>query len=175
MLMTLIAVIFAGFAGAGLALALRFGTGRRLPGWITPLGAGAAMIAATIATEYGWYDTTTGSMPEGMEVIVTHERSAWWQPWTYLRPYRDGFIAVDIAGIRSNEDAPGLHLVNLYVFGRWAATTEVPMAVDCTGNRQLTLIDRPDLSLDSLTDDAPWIALREDDPLRLAVCNEATT
>ena len=108
MFLTLIAVFVAGIGGAGLAMALRFTFRGRLPAWITPLFAGGAMIAATISTEYTWFSSQTDNLPEGMEVIVTRERAAWWQPWTYIRPYNDGFIALDRASLRMNDALPEL-------------------------------------------------------------------
>lgn len=170
MFLTLIAVFAAGFGGAGLAMALRYTFRGRLPAWITPLFAGAAMIAATISTEYTWFSNQTGNLPDGMEVIVTRERISWWQPWTYIRPYNDGFIALDRASLRMNDAMPDLQLVNLYVYGRWAAITEVPMAVDCATDRQLTLMDLPDLNPETLGPDANWVRLGPDDPLRRALC-----
>ena len=171
MFLTLIAVFVAGIGGAGLAMLLRFTFRGRLPAWITPLFAGGAMIAATISTEYTWFTNQTGNLPEGMEVIVTRERAAWWQPWTYIRPYNDGFIALDRASLRMNDALPDVQLVNLYVYGRWAAITEVPMAVDCAAERQLTLIDLPDLNEETLGPDAGWVGLGPDDPLRAALCS----
>ncbi len=172
MFLTLIAVFAAGFAGAGLAMALRFSF-KALPKWIVPLFAGGAMIAATISTEYTWYNNTSDSLPEGMEVIATREHSAWWQPWSFVRPYTDGFIALDTASARDHAELPDVQLVNLYVYGRWAAITEVPMAVNCVEAQQMTLIDLPDLSPEAL-ESANWVALREDDPLNAALCEGST-
>lgn len=173
MFFTLIAVFIAGIGGAGLAMLLRMTFRGRLPAWITPLFAGGAMIVATVSTEYTWFDNQVGNLPEGMEVIVSREHTAWYQPWTYVRPYVNGFIALDRASIRMNDALPGVQLVNLYVYGRWAAITEVPMAVDCEAGRQMTLIDQPDLTEAALGEDARWNAMPEGDPLRAALCDEA--
>ena len=56
----LIAVFVAGFAGAGAVMLLNRVTGGRLPRWLMPLGAGAAMLVATISSEYGWYGRDQG-------------------------------------------------------------------------------------------------------------------
>lgn len=173
MFFTLIAVVIAGIGGAGFAMLLRLTFRGRLPAWITPLFAGGAMIAATISTEYTWYGNQVANLPEGMEVIVTREHTAWWQPWTYIQPYNDGFIALDRASIRMNDALPDVQLVNLYVYGRWAAITEVPMAADCVAGRQMTLIDQPDLTEAVLGSDANWNTMPEDDPLRAALCDGA--
>ena len=47
MVFELIATIVAGFAGAGVALLLNKIFGGRLPRWIMPVAAGAAMLATT--------------------------------------------------------------------------------------------------------------------------------
>jgi hypothetical protein len=175
MFLTFIAVVAAGFGGAGIGLLLRYLLKGRAPGWLTPVFAGGAMIAATISTEYTWFGNTVANLPEGMEILVEREKSSWWRPWTYVRPYTDGFIALDRTSVRTNDDLPEVQLVNLYVYGRWAAITEVPLAVNCNAGEQLTLIDLPDLSTESLAGDAPWTVLREDDPLFLALCGEGAT
>ncbi len=172
MFLTLIAVFAAGFGGAGLAMALRFTFRGRLPASITPIFAGGAMLIATISTEYGWYANQTANLPDGMEVYVTRERTSWWQPWSYVWPYTDSFFAVDHNSVLTHDDLPDVQLVQIYNFGRWAAITEVPMAVDCAVGAQLNLIDIPDLSIEFLSGDAPWQALPADDPLRDAVCLE---
>ena len=60
-------------------------------------------MAATVAGEYSWFDTTTAGLPEEFAVVTTLEKHAVWQPWTYWFPYVDRFIAVDMASIRQLE------------------------------------------------------------------------
>lgn len=175
MFLSLMATLFAGFAGAGMVLLLRTVLKDRIPKWATPVAAGAAMIAATIGSEYSWYDTTRQALPEGMEVVATRENTSWWRPWTYAAPYVDGFVALDRVSVRTNDAAPGVHLLNLYVFGRWAATTEIPSLVDCLENRRAEVIDGVEFDQDGAPLNADWRDVPEDDALLSAVCTEATS
>ncbi|MEO1190053.1 MAG: hypothetical protein AAFW60_13380, partial [Pseudomonadota bacterium] len=70
MIFELIAVVVAGFAGAGVALLLNKVVGGRLPRWIIPIAAGLAMFATTIAHDYCWYERTAASLPDGLEVAT---------------------------------------------------------------------------------------------------------
>jgi hypothetical protein len=136
MFFTLIAVIFAGLAGAGVMLILRKVLRGRLPGWAVPVGAGAAMLATTISSEYSWYERTVASLPTGVEVLQTRETRAFWRPWTYVVPMVEGFIALDTTKSVANEAAPGLYLVDTYIFGRWKPVTQVQLMIDCPGGRR---------------------------------------
>ncbi len=69
MFLELIATIVAGIAAAGLMMVITRASGGRLPKWLTPVAAGAAMIAATIANEYGWYGRTADNLPEDFVIV----------------------------------------------------------------------------------------------------------
>ncbi|QBX99419.1 hypothetical protein E2K80_00650 [Rhodophyticola sp. CCM32] len=173
MFYTLIATLCAGIAGAGLVMLLRTVLKGRVPKWATPVAAGAAMIAATIGSEYAWYETSADALPEGMEIVATRENQSWYRPWTYLSPYIDGFVAVDLLSVRTNQAAPGLHLLNVYVFGRWSAATEIPSLVDCDQNRRATIIDGIIFDEDGTPQNVQWQDADETDELIIAVCAEA--
>ncbi|MGR3376888.1 hypothetical protein [Salipiger abyssi] len=165
MFLELIAVFVAGFAGAGAVLVLNKLTGGRLPRWLMPVGAGAAMIAAAIASEYGWYGRTAGALPEGVEVATVHESRALYRPWTYVVPMVDRFIAVDHGTRVANRETEGLYLADLYFFARWQPVQAVEMMVDCVNHRRA----------DPAGGDggAPvWREPGSDDPIVAAVCAE---
>ncbi|MCR8549636.1 hypothetical protein M4578_17535 [Salipiger sp. P9] len=165
MFLELIAVFVAGFAGAGAVLLLNKLTGGRLPRWMMPVGAGLAMLATTISSEYSWYERTRAALPEGMTVASVHEARAFYRPWTYALPMVDRFIAVDRANRRANSDTEGLYLADLYFFARWQPVQSVEMMVDCAGHRRA----------DPAGGDggAPvWRAAGADDPIVAAVCAE---
>lgn len=165
MFLELVAVIFAGFAGAGLALLLvRLIPGR--PRWIVPVGAGAAMLAATISSEYSWYARTAAALPEGLRVVQTRESRAAWRPWSYLYPLTEGFIAVDTAGLRANAAEDGLYLANVYFYGRWRPLQAVQFMVDCPGGRLA-----PPAGGDGA--EPAWQDAAPDDPILGSVCEAA--
>ncbi|AWI83242.1 hypothetical protein CEW88_05920 [Alloyangia pacifica] len=162
----LIAVLVAGLAGAGVVMLLSKTTGGRLPRWLIPVGAGAAMIATSIANEYGWYGSAAGSLPNGVEVVETHASKALWRPWTYAWPMTDRFIAVDAGGRRENAQTPGLYLADLYFFTRWQPTQVVEVMVDCPGGRRA----------DPMGGDGGeprWREVGPEDSIVAAVCSEA--
>ena len=172
MILELVVTLLAGVAGAGAALALR----RVLPAiprWTVPVAAGAAMLAASVAMEYAWFDRMRAALPEGVEVAVTQENRALWRPWTRLAPYVDGFIAVDRAGLRTNPAAEGQRLAELYVFGRWQPTRRMRAVFDCPGGRRADLAGAADLGVDGAVPEAAWIATGADDAVARLVCEGA--
>ncbi|MDK3019691.1 hypothetical protein [Pseudodonghicola flavimaris] len=174
MFLELIAVIVAGIAVAGLMLLIRRLSGGRLPGWLVPAAAGAAMIVVTIASEYGWYARTRATLPEGVEVIDEVESRAAYRPWTYLVPMVERFAALDRAGLRQNPARPGVFLVDLYLFARWSAPKWVTVAVDCQGGRQALLTADADFGPDGDITGAAWQQMDPEDPLAAALCNGGT-
>ncbi|MGP1395749.1 MAG: hypothetical protein ACTS3R_09585 [Inquilinaceae bacterium] len=170
MVFELIAVIVAGFAAAGVVLMVNHLTGGRLPRWLTPVGAGAAMLAMTIYSEYAWFDRTRSALPGDVVVARTVEDRAVYRPWTYAVPYVDRFIAVDRASIRRNDAAPGQIMVDLLVFGRWAPVRRVPVLMDCDTPRRADLVDEVQFDADGRVTNADWRALDSDDQVFRTVC-----
>ncbi|CUH82090.1 hypothetical protein [Tropicibacter naphthalenivorans] len=163
MFIELIAVFIAGFAGAGVMMLLAKITGGRLPKWLVPLGAGAAMLATGISNEYTWYSRTAAALPEGVTVAQSIESRALWRPWTYVFPMTDRFVAADTAALRPNADTAGLYLTTLYFFGHWRPTQSVEVMVDCTAMRRAD---------PALGDGSPpvWRDVGADDPVVKTVC-----
>mmetsp|Transcript_10479 Transcript_10479/g.16994 ORF Transcript_10479/g.16994 Transcript_10479/m.16994 type:complete len:111 (+) Transcript_10479:538-870(+) len=106
MFFELIGTIVAGVAAGLIVWALNRTLKGRLPSWLVPVAAGAAMLATTISSEYSWFGRTSGTMPEGMVVAQTVEESAFYRPWTYARPYVSRFVAVDQATTRTHPSQP---------------------------------------------------------------------
>ena len=166
MFLELIAVFVAGFAGAGAMMLLNIATGRRLPRWLVPVGAGAAMIAATLSSEYSWYSRTAAALPEGVTVAQTRDSAAPWRPWTYVLPLTDGFVAVDTVNMRPNAEQAQLYLANVHFFGRWRPVRTVEVMVDCAASRRAD---------PALGDDSPpvWRDVGPEDPIVRTVCEAA--
>ena len=175
MFLELIAVIFAGFAVAGLVMVLNKLTGGRLPRWAMPVGAGLGMIVATITSEYGWYTRTSAALPEGMEVAQTVEHQSFYRPWTQVFPYVDRFAAVDVGTIQSNPDLPGQKLADIYFFGRWAPVNKLPVLLDCTRFRRAILPPNADLDADGAIAGLDWVEVEQDDSILNTVCRGGTT
>lgn len=131
MFLELITVFIAGFAGAGLMMLLGKITGGRLPKWIIPIGAGAAMILATVSLEYAWYERTRAALPEGTRVLSTDTGGAAWRPWTYVVPMVDRFWTVDPSAMLTNADTPERRIARVVRHGRWAKPEARVVAIDC--------------------------------------------
>jgi hypothetical protein len=172
MFFELIGVVVAGVAAGILVWAVNRTTGGRLPGWLAPVGAGAAMLIATISMEYGWYGRTERTLPEGMVVAQSVEESNFWRPWTYIAPLTTRFVAVDRATMRTHPGQPGQRIVDLTFFGRWARTARVPVLFDCAQGRRADIADGVTFGEDGAVRDVAWIAVPPDDPVLQAACEE---
>ena len=170
MFLELIATFIAGIAAAGVIILLNRLTGRRLPRWFTPVGAGLAMFAATIASEYGWFDRTVATLPEGVKVASTVEEQSWLRPWTQVWPYTKRFVAVDVGTARTNDAFPDQRLADLYFFGRWSPLSKAPFLIDCAAARSAILIDGATFGADGEVTDAEWAAMPPDDPILKLAC-----
>lgn len=165
MFLELIAVVIAGIAGAGVMMLVVRLSGRRLPKWLIPVAAGAAMLGTTISSEYNWFSRTSENLPEGLAVVQVVESKALYRPWTYVVPYVDRFIALDGSSLRTNREQPDLRMADLYFFGRWAPVQSVQVMVDCASGRRAD---------PALGDGSPpvWRDVPADDPIVTGICQE---
>lgn len=166
----LVATLVAGVAAAGLVLALGKLTGGRLPRWVMPVAAGAAMIAMAIYNEYGWYPRTEANLPDGLEIVETVENRVWYRPWTYAAPYVERFVAVDRLSVQTHEAVPEHRLADVYLFGRWAPVHRLPVLADCAGWRRAALTDGFAFEDDGSVTGADWADVPEDDAIVTALC-----
>lgn len=142
----------------------------RLPQWLVPVSAGAAMLLATISSEYSWFNRAQSNMPEGFVVAQTVQESQYYRPWTYIKPYVSRFIAVDQGGARTHPSQPDKRIVNLVIYGRWARTARVPVLFDCAGNARADLADGVDFGADGEIINVVWQKMDVDEPLLQAAC-----
>ena len=171
MFLELIATFVFGFAAAGVAMLLNIATGKRLPRWLIPVAAGAAMIGFTIWNEYNWYPQTLAKLPEGVEVVIENEKSTFYQPWSYAVPYVNRFIAVDLTNAKRNEKFPDQVIVDLLAFERWAPGQSIPMAIDCAASMSANLVDGMEFDDSGALVGVEWVSLEADDPLLMRVCS----
>ncbi|MFA8443608.1 hypothetical protein [Yoonia sp.] len=172
MFFELIGTIVAGASAALLVWALNRTLKGRLPKWLIPASAGAAMLAATISSEYSWYSRTIATMPEGMVVAQTIEETAFYRPWTYTAPFISRYVAVDQISTRTHPDHPDQRLVDLVFYGRWTRTAKVPMLFDCAGNRRADVVDGITFGEDGAVTGAQWFPLDPADPLLRTACED---
>lgn len=172
MFFELIGTIVAGVAAALLMWAINRTLKGRLPNWLIPASAGAAMLTATISSEYSWYSRTASSMPEGLVVAQTVEETAFYRPWTYTAPFISRYVAVDRQSTRTHANHPDQRLVDLVFYGRWTRTAKVPMLFDCAQNRRADVVDGITFGEDGAVINAQWFAIEPADPLLLTACGE---
>ncbi len=172
MFLELIATFFAGFAAAGVVLILNKILGGRLPKWFMPVAAGAAMLVATISSEYGWFARNSAKLPEGLEIVQTFETKAKYRPWTYVRPFIGKFRAVDMISIKTNDMQPDLRGADIYTYGRWAKLKKNLVLTDCANG----LVAQPNGAVvandDGTLTGINWITPDVDDPILATICRE---
>lgn len=170
MLLEFIAIVAAGFGLAGIALSLNIALRRRLPQWIVPAAAGAGMLLMAIWLEYSWFERTTSTFPDGVEVASTHQARSWYRPWTYVVPLTTRLIAVDRRFDRRHADRPGQVMTRVILAGRWEPTRQFGVVYDCNGHRRADLLDQVELDEDGQLRNARWVQLSADDAVLRTAC-----
>ncbi|MBO9425463.1 hypothetical protein J7444_12075 [Labrenzia sp. R4_1] len=170
MFVELIATIVAGIAAAGLVMLINRALGGRMPKWLAPVMAGVAMLATTISSEYGWYERTRETLPEGLVVAQTVENRSFYRPWTFALPYVERFVAIDTLSIKTHDAQPGMKLADAYYFGRWSTVNKLPVLTDCTETRRAALIDAVTFENSGTIDGIQWVQVPESDPMVSTIC-----
>lgn len=169
MFLELIAAVASGFAGAGFALVINLISGGRLPRWVVPVMAGAAMLSYAIWSEYTWFDRTAAGLPESVEISFINEAKAMYKPWTYAVPFINRFAALDTASIQTNDNVPHQRIADLYFFSRWSPNQVLPIVVDCEVQRMAPL---PSAEFNEAGEavEAAWTTPAEGDTTLAAAC-----
>ncbi len=124
----LIATLSAGFGAAGIALILRLLI-KPLPKWVIPFFAGLGMLVFVVYSEYSWYRQTVLRLPDGVVVVASVPHTAFYKPWSYVRPQILQFVALDKNSIVTQDGST--KLANLYFFERRMKTQMLTIKVDC--------------------------------------------
>ena len=172
MLLELIATLALGSAVAGIVLIISRLSGHKMPRSFAPVAAGLGMIVFQVWSEYAWFERTSASLPNGIEVTASYQESAPWRPWSYFVPQTTRFAAVDVATARRNDKQPGQVMADVLLFARFTPTSSVPQLVDCSLRRRASLVDGASFGANGNVVDAGWVSLESDDPLLGALCQE---
>ncbi|MCB5162452.1 hypothetical protein [Marinomonas algarum] len=170
----LIATVFAGIGGAGIALMLRKITKQSAPKWLVPVFAGGAMLGFQVHGEYDWYDHQTSLLPEGVVVVKTVQEEAPWRPWSYVFPQTMRFIAADIDNSARNKIDTNLVLVDLYFFERRHMAKRVPQIIDCVQGARADFTQSFTGSSSNTAQSPIWHTLEQDDLLLSSLCQDHT-
>ena len=85
-----------------------------------------------------------------------------WQPWTYLVPQINRFMAADFAKTTVNQLNPDIVLLDLYLFAQRSPAIPVKQLIHCkAGKRADFSLDMPIPTPDSELDDR-WFDLPKD-------------
>ncbi|EPX80612.1 hypothetical protein [Litoreibacter arenae] len=172
MFFELIGTLVAGAAVALIVWAVNRTLKGRLPSWLVPVSAGAAMLLATISSEYSWFSRTQASMPGGMVVADKVEERVFYRPWTYAKPFVSRFVAVDRASLRTHPEQPEQKLVDLVFYGRWTRTAKIPVLFDCAAGKRADIVDGIEFGDEGEVTNAQWRDLSSEDPILRAACKE---
>lgn len=165
----LVTTIFAGFAGAGIALLIRRLTKKKAPTWLVPAFAGVFMLGVQIQGEYDWYPHQVSLLPKEIVVIKAIQETSPWRPWSYIYPQTVRFSAVDTSNIATSKSHPDWALVNLYFFERRHLAKRVPQVIDCQNSARSNFFKTKEDSTLS------WHNLDSNDPLLTTVCSGLKT
>ena len=175
MLWELIATVFAGIGGAGIALLLRKLSKQTAPKWLVPVFAGVAMLGFQVQGEYDWYEHQTSLLPQGVVVVKTIQEEAPWRPWSYVFPQTMRFIAADVANSATNKIDSNLILVDLYFFERRQTAKRVPQIIDCIQGARTDFVQSFSASSEQKENTTQrWQPLDSDDLLLKTLCHTPT-
>lgn len=166
-----LAIIVAGFAGAGVALLIRKLTANRAPRWLLGALAGGAMLAMAIWNEYAWYPRLVEGMPEGAVIAQTLPSTSPLRPWAFVFPMIDRAYVVDARQARRHPVVSDLVIVPVFRFERWAETRDILTAFDCAGSRRADITAGTSFSDSGELLGGTWTDVPPDDPVLRAACD----
>ncbi|MCU0907565.1 MAG: hypothetical protein MUF73_08990 [Rhodobacteraceae bacterium] len=171
MLFEIIATFVSGFGGAGIWLLVSKLTRGWLPRRGFPVAAGGAMIAFAIVSEYAWYPRLSTGLPPGLVVAEATENRGPLRPWTYIAPFTDRFVAVDIRGMRVNPASPDQRIADVYAFARWQPVIRQGVLFDCAAGRSADMTPDMAIAPDGQVTGAAWRDIGTADPILRAACD----
>ncbi|WP_224816070.1 hypothetical protein [Hasllibacter sp. MH4015] len=170
MFWTLIAAIFGGLAGAGIGMGLRKLSRGRLNAGIVPVCAGIMMVITTVSTEYSWYNSSLAQLPADTVVVTEREQQAWYQPWTFVRPWVRGFIAFSPSETVEVAEDSGVYAAQMQVRERWQPAMVRPVLVDCPRELRFDVTPETEFNEAGQPIGATAVGEGEDDPIITSVC-----
>jgi type III secretory pathway component EscS len=169
MALVLIAALIAAATLGLLAWALR----RRwtgMPQWSVPFAAAVGLVVATLVLEYTWYGRVVDELPPGIEVVEVEQEAMPLRPWTYLKPIKMRFWALDQRATVAHPQMPELRVVTLYKFARWRPVESRLMVVDCAAGRRVPLTETVSFTEEGELTGAEWELSTDGDGLQTAAC-----
>lgn len=166
----LLGPIVAGIAIAGVLLFLKRVLRVPVPGWMIPVFAALTIFGLHVSNEYTWYDRHVALLPQTIEVIQPGGVSNWYEPWTYVKPRINRFVALDRARVKRNPDLDGFVLGPVLLVQRYSPTLEVTQLADCNGKRITEVAASAQFGADGLPTDITWRNVEPGDLVFEALC-----
>jgi len=135
MLFTLIGAVAVAAATALVMFFVRRHLWRAMPRWVLPAAAGLAMISFSIWNSYAWYDRITGHLTDGVVVAATFPTRSPIEPWTYLFPRVQHFVAVNMADRAQIAAHPEYVLAEVIEFQQFRDVARSVHLFDCRNRR----------------------------------------
>jgi len=151
------------------ALRKRF---RGIPGWLTPVAAGAGLIVTAIYMEYSWFDRVSRALPAQFVVANEETTASPLRPWTYVAPLVNRFTALDGSKLARHPERSELIVAPVFGFARWENPKNALMVFDCAGNRRVPVTEGMAIDATGRLSGAEWLVLEAADELQQAACKE---
>ncbi len=146
-----------------------------LPKWMYPAAAGLGMLLLTIHIEYSWFGQVQDGLPPEIEVVETFDYSVFYQPWTFVFPRVNRFVAVDHATARLNPEVENIVLIDVLLMERLSPALKAVQFINCATGERLLTGDDMELDANGMPLDADWVAVGLDDALIRSVCTRHGT
>ena len=170
MLFYVLGAVALGVGTAGVVLIVYRLLGRKVPRWILPVAAGAAMIGFHIWSEYSWYSRTAAALPANLAVAATYTSSSLLQPWSLVVPRIDRFSVVNTSTVQRNERIPHLRIAEVFLVVRYMPTVSTLQIYDCETPRRADVVRTLEFDPDGRPIGAQWVPVDPADPIRGKVC-----
>lgn len=167
----LVAILIAGFGGAGVGLFMIRVLRLPLPRWFAPALAGCCMIAMSIWSEYNWFPRLKAGIPPGVVLADTGETATAYRPWTHVFPLVTEAFLVDTRRWERNPQAPDLVLAQVFRFARWQGNQDMLVMFDCAQARRVDVTASVTFSDTGEMSGGTWVPLDPADPILKAACH----
>ncbi len=127
----IIATAMVGVLVTGVILSIRLFY-KKLPKWVIPAGAGLGMLIYQVYAEYSWAEHMMSRLPKETVVVASVPKTAWYRPWSYVKPQVLQFVALDKTSIVPVLNQADTKQATLYFFERREAAAPLGITVDCT-------------------------------------------
>ncbi|MCA8931820.1 MAG: hypothetical protein KDA49_05095 [Rhodospirillaceae bacterium] len=170
MLLTLVGTLALGLGVASLVfLVNRLVFRKRMPRWVMPAAAGAAMLAFTIQLDYIWHRSVEAGLPPDVQVTGRFGDTSWLKPWSLISVPISRIQA--LANPESDPDHPEIVRAEVILMQRYQDPRYVLQFFDCgRGARADLPSSEPEFGDDGRPIGAEWFDLPADHPLLQAAC-----